>query len=149
MLTHHQMREQLGQALTTTLQARAWAASGAGAGAAPNPTSSSPTPTPADAPEASLARALARALRVLFAQLKLLKLDAANARLQALASALQGTGAVAYLQAKFSTLFRLPPLTPPPGPGAEDQQGPQDAGGGGENPMWLYDACGLGAHVAL
>ncbi|KAI8469412.1 MAG: hypothetical protein J3K34DRAFT_459391 [Monoraphidium minutum] len=55
-----------------------------------------------------LAPALARALRLTMAQIKLAKLDAANARLSALAAAMRERGAVAYLRTKLAAGHRLP-----------------------------------------
>lgn len=63
---------------------------------------------PTAAQRQPLAAALASALRLLTAQQKLLKLDAANFRLQALARSLsQGPGAVAYLRSKFREVVGL------------------------------------------
>jgi len=54
-----------------------------------------------------LAGSLSGALRVLLAQLKLLKLDSANARLGALSRQLQGDAGVQYVTDKFRALHRL------------------------------------------
>jgi hypothetical protein len=56
---------------------------------------------------AVLAEALAAALRLLMTQLKLVKLDGANARLAALAKAMKERGAVSYLQTKLSAVWQL------------------------------------------
>lgn len=60
-------------------------------------------------PAMLLACAIARALRLLFAQLKLLKLDTANSRLAMLSRQIQGAGAVSYLQGRFASQYQLPP----------------------------------------
>lgn len=57
----------------------------------------------------TLAEALGAALRLLMSQLKLVKLDAANARLAGLARAMREAGAVHYLQAKLAAAWGLPP----------------------------------------
>lgn len=57
---------------------------------------------------AALAEALAAALRLLMTHLKLVKLDAANARLAGLARAMRERGAVSYLQTKLATAWQLP-----------------------------------------
>ncbi|WIA29010.1 hypothetical protein OEZ86_011527 [Tetradesmus obliquus] len=56
---------------------------------------------------ATLAEALAAALRLLMTQLKLVKLDAANARLAGLARAMRERGAVGYLQTKLAAAWQL------------------------------------------
>uniref|UniRef100_A0A383WBG9 Uncharacterized protein n=1 Tax=Tetradesmus obliquus TaxID=3088 RepID=A0A383WBG9_TETOB len=56
---------------------------------------------------AALAEALAAALRLLMTQLKLVKLDAANARLAGLARAMRERGAVGYLQTKLAAAWQL------------------------------------------
>mmetsp|Transcript_1262 Transcript_1262/g.3629 ORF Transcript_1262/g.3629 Transcript_1262/m.3629 type:complete len:1021 (-) Transcript_1262:324-3386(-) len=56
----------------------------------------------------STTRVTVRALRLLFAQLKLLKLDAANARLRMLSAAIAGTEAVRYCSSRFAQKFGLP-----------------------------------------
>lgn len=76
----------------------------------------SPSPETPTTPAQRLACAIARALRLLFAQLKLLKLDTANSRLAMLSRQIQGPGAVSYLQARFASQHQLPP--------AQLQQGP-------------------------
>ncbi|EFJ46555.1 hypothetical protein VOLCADRAFT_92991 [Volvox carteri f. nagariensis] len=58
-------------------------------------------------PPSPLAAALGRAVRLLAAQVKLLRVDAANGRLQALAASLHGDGGVSYLRSKFAAIFRL------------------------------------------
>ncbi|GLI67561.1 hypothetical protein VaNZ11_011759, partial [Volvox africanus] len=63
--------------------------------------------SPPPPPPPPLAAALGRALRLLAAQVKVLKVDAANGRLQALAARLQGNGGVEYLRSKFAAIFRL------------------------------------------
>jgi len=63
-----------------------------------------------------MARSLARALRLLLAQLKLLKLDAANARFAGLARQMQGQAGINYLRTKFAALHRIPLMEPPSGP---------------------------------
>lgn len=61
----------------------------------------------------ALSTALARALRLLLTQLKLLKLDAANTKLAMLSSSLNaGRGGVAYLQNKFAAAYLSPPTAP-------------------------------------
>eukprot|EP00193_Tetraselmis_chui_P022634 CAMPEP_0177796352 /NCGR_PEP_ID=MMETSP0491_2-20121128/26732_1 /TAXON_ID=63592 /ORGANISM="Tetraselmis chuii, Strain PLY429" /LENGTH=494 /DNA_ID=CAMNT_0019319267 /DNA_START=487 /DNA_END=1972 /DNA_ORIENTATION=+ len=50
----------------------------------------------------SVARVTTRALRLLFSQMKLLKLDAANARLRMLSAAIAGGQALQYCASKFS-----------------------------------------------
>lgn len=72
------------------------------AGSAP-----SPPPPPTIQQTLELARCLARALRLLSAQLRLIKLDAANSKLAALAGSLKGDGAVTYLRGKFASMFQL------------------------------------------
>ena len=54
------------------------------------------------------ARVTTRALRLLFAQLKLLKLDAANARLRMLSAAIAGGEALRYSSARFRQRCGLP-----------------------------------------
>lgn len=56
----------------------------------------------------ALAEALAAALRMLMTHLRLVKLDAANARLRGLARAMRDRGAVSYLQTKLATAWQLP-----------------------------------------
>ncbi|GIM13439.1 hypothetical protein Vretimale_16489, partial [Volvox reticuliferus] len=63
--------------------------------------------SPPPPPPPPLAAALGRAVRLLAAQVKVLKVDAANGRLQALAARLQGNEGVEYLRAKFAAVFRL------------------------------------------
>lgn len=67
-----------------------------------------PPPTEGAAVAAVLAEALAAALRLLMAQLKVVKLDAANARLAGLARAMHEHGAVIYLQTKLAAAWQLP-----------------------------------------
>lgn len=55
----------------------------------------------------ALAKAVCRALRLLYAQLKVLRFDLANARIRALAAVLTGATALKYGQEKFSTTFGL------------------------------------------
>jgi hypothetical protein len=80
--------------------ALAAAATGSGGGAPPAEESA--------AAAAALAEALAAALRLLMTQLKLVKLDAANARLAGLARAMRERGAVGYLQTKLAAAWQLP-----------------------------------------
>lgn len=63
------------------------------------------TPSQAAGP---LAEALTKALRLLMTQLKLVKLEAANTRLAALASAMKERGAVVYLRTKLAKEWGLP-----------------------------------------
>jgi len=58
-------------------------------------------------------RVTTRALRLLFAQMKLLKLDAANARLRLLSTAIAGGQALHYSCAKFGQRHGLPQEPPP------------------------------------
>jgi hypothetical protein len=81
--------------------ALAGAATGSGGGGAPPAEKSA-------AAAAALAEALAAALRLLMTQLKLVKLDAANARLAGLARAMREHGAVGYLQTKLAAAWQLP-----------------------------------------
>ena len=55
----------------------------------------------------SQARVTTRALRLLFAQLKLLKLDAANARLRLLSVAIAGGEALRYSSSRFRQKYGL------------------------------------------
>lgn len=83
-----------------------------------SPTASgSPTSSPMQAKRqeeaaaaAALAEGLAAALRLLMTQLKVVKLDAANARLAGLARAMREQGAVRYLQTKLAAAWELPSL---------------------------------------
>ncbi|KAL6747933.1 hypothetical protein V8C86DRAFT_1238533 [Haematococcus lacustris] len=64
-----------------------------------------------------LGRSLARAVRLLQAQLKLLKLDVANGRLALLARQVRGSAGITYLRSKFAALHGIHPddiLSPPP-----------------------------------
>jgi hypothetical protein len=79
--------------------ALAAAATGSGGGAPPAEEGA--------AAAAALAEALAAALRLLMTQLKLVKLDAANARLAGLARAMRERGAVSYLQTKLAAAWQL------------------------------------------
>jgi hypothetical protein len=79
--------------------------------------SGSPTSSPMQmkrqeeaATAAALAEGLAAALRLLMTQLKVVKLDAANARLAGLARAMREQGAVRYLQTKLYAAWELPSL---------------------------------------
>ena len=63
---------------------------------------------PAAAAYSAFAEALASALRLLMTLLKLVKLDAANARLGALAAAIKERGAVQYLRGKLAVAWELP-----------------------------------------
>eukprot|EP00803_Ostreobium_quekettii_P005576 evm.model.scf_925.6 EVM.evm.TU.scf_925.6 scf_925:50601-54215(+) len=56
----------------------------------------------------ALAKAISRALRLLMSQLKVLKLDASNARLRMLGTSMTGAAAVDYVRAKFASVFSLP-----------------------------------------
>ncbi|MEW5320512.1 MAG: hypothetical protein WDW38_011580 [Sanguina aurantia] len=111
LAAHRAVKQQLVSAFTAFLTSPA-----------PPPTSTpidaaaSPSPETPTAPAQRLACAIARALRLLFAQLKLLKLDTANSRLAMLSRQIQGPGAVSYLQARFASQHQLPP--------AQLQQGP-------------------------
>lgn len=55
----------------------------------------------------SLAKAVCRALRLLYAQLKVLRFDLANTRIRALSALLTGSKAIQYVQAKFLNTFGL------------------------------------------
>jgi hypothetical protein len=102
--------------------AAALAAAAGGAATAAGSADALDAATAADSAEAAtalakgLAPALARALRLTMAQIKLAKLDAANARLAALAAAMRERGAVGYLKAKLAAAHRLPEA-----PGALDR----------------------------
>jgi hypothetical protein len=91
------------------------------AAVAPSSDSSSPSTSPSSSPvqarrqeeaaaAAALAEGLAAALRLLMTQLKVVKLDAANARLAGLARAMREQGAVRYLQTKLAAAWELPSL---------------------------------------
>ena len=56
---------------------------------------------------APLAKAICRALRLLYAQLKVLRFDLANARIRALSSVLTGPAALKYGRDKFADAFDL------------------------------------------
>ena len=74
---------------------------------------------------AALAPALTAALRLLMAQSRLQRLDAANARLSALASAMRGGGAVGYLSGRLSEKLGLvvPAAAEAEAEGAEGAEG--------------------------
>ncbi|KAL0051938.1 hypothetical protein WJX82_004904 [Trebouxia sp. C0006] len=59
----------------------------------------------------ALAAAVVKAVRVLMAQLKMLRMDAANFRLKMLAQTLQDGVGIRYAQGKFETAFGLKPET--------------------------------------
>lgn len=117
--------QQLRARMTAALTAAAAPADGGGsngssASSSPVPGSTSGSSTsssPAQAirreeaaAAAALAEGLAAALRLLMTQLKVVKLDAANARLAGLARAMREQGAVRYLQTKLSAAWELPAL---------------------------------------
>lgn len=97
------------QRLQASMRA-ALAAAAATSDAAPsaNNFNSSTGSTEAAPTAIALAEALAAALRLLMTHLKLVKLDAANARLAGLARAMRERGAVSYLQSKLATAWQLP-----------------------------------------
>lgn len=64
------------------------------------------------AKSAKLAKSVARAVRLLIAQLKILRLDVANVRLKILADSMPLAAAVKYIQDRFCTIFCLDSKTP-------------------------------------
>lgn len=106
--------QQLRLRMTAALTAAAAPADGSSS-PLPGSTSSTPTSSPVQAirreeaaAAAALADGLAAALRLLMTQLKVVKLDAANARLAGLARAMREQGAVRYLQTKLTAAWELP-----------------------------------------
>jgi len=81
---------------------------------------------------AALAPVLCDALRLLITQSKLVKLEAANARLSALAAMMKERGAVAYLRGKLAAAWKLPGAGPARSvdgvtpDGADQQRAPSD-----------------------
>lgn len=105
--------QQLHARMAAALAAAAAPSNGSSSPAA----ASSPTGSPVQvkrqeeaAAAAALAEGLAAALRLLMTQLKVVKLDAANARLAGLARAMREQGAVRYLQTKLAAAWELPSL---------------------------------------
>jgi hypothetical protein len=105
--------QQLHARMAAALAAAAAPSNGSSSPAA----ASSPTGSPVQAKRqeeaaaaAPLAEGLAAALRLLMTQLKVVKLDAANARLAGLARAMREQGAVRYLQTKLAAAWELPSL---------------------------------------
>ncbi|KAF8072855.1 hypothetical protein HT031_000515 [Scenedesmus sp. PABB004] len=111
-------------AAAAALHARIAAALAAAAVAAPSRHSSSGAAEPPAGGQpdvaAALAEALAGGLRLLMTQLKVVKLDAANARLAGLARAMRERGAVGYLQTKLASAWQLPGPEAPGAAGAAE-----------------------------
>ncbi|GMH40735.1 hypothetical protein BSKO_08639 [Bryopsis sp. KO-2023] len=62
-----------------------------------------------------LAKAVTKAMRLLFAQLKVLRMDIANARLKMLADSMAGPAAMRYVRGKFNETFGLDSSASPEG----------------------------------